>query len=153
VWEPSSKTYYIFGSHRASARSTNLMNWYSISVPWKTATSNNAANSAAYTTPAVKTVMKGGKEVDFPAFDAQAWAKRGNSSYNIDGNLWAPDVIYNKTMKKWCMYMSVNGIAGTPALCCSQPTRLQVLISIKALWSSAASVQEPLIRILIWSWQ
>ncbi len=109
VWEPSSKTYYIFGSHRASARSTNLMNWYSISVPWKTATSNNAANSAAYTTPAVKTVMKGGKEVDFPAFDAQAWAKRGNSSYNIDGNLWAPDVIYNKTMKKWCMYMSVNG--------------------------------------------
>ncbi len=24
--------------------------------------------------------------------------------------MWAPDVIYNKAMKKWCMYMSVNGI-------------------------------------------
>ncbi len=111
VWEPTSKTYYIFGTHRASAKTTNLMNWSYITVPWKTATSNNAASSIAYVTPAVKTVKKGGQDVAFPAFSAQAWAKRGNSSYNIDGNLWAPDVIYNKAMKKWCMYMSVNGDA------------------------------------------
>lgn len=87
------------------------MSWQTVSIPWKTATSNNAANRTAFLTPAVKKVTKGGVEVDFPAFNAMEWAKRGNASYNIDGNLWAPDVIYNKTMKKWCMYMSVNGDA------------------------------------------
>ena len=25
------------------------------------------------------------------------------------GCVWAPDVIYNDTMEKWCMYMSING--------------------------------------------
>ncbi len=109
VWDPSSSRYYIFGSHRANAFSTNLMTWNYVTIPWKTATSNNAANSAAFVTPAVKTVKIGGKDVTFPAFSAMAWAKRGNSSYNIDGNLWAPDVIYNEAMQKWCMYMSVNG--------------------------------------------
>jgi len=110
VWEPESKTYYIFGSHRDFAKSTDMMSWTKISVPWATASSNNAANSAAFTTPQVTKVKKGGVEYDFN-FDAQAWSKRGNSNYNIDGNLWAPDVIYNKAMKKWCMYMSVNGDA------------------------------------------
>ena len=109
VWDPTTQSYYIFGSHRGSAKTTDMMNWTTISVPWQTATSNNAANRYAFTTPAVKKVKKGGMEVDFPAFDAFAWSKRGNSAYNIDGNLWAPDVIYNKAMNKWCMYMSVNG--------------------------------------------
>ncbi len=109
VWDPNTKMYYIFGSHRASARTANLMNWTHINVPWKVGTNNNAANTAAFVTPAVTTIKKGGVSVDFPAFNAQAWSKRGNDNYNINGNLWAPDVIYNPTMKKWCMYMSVNG--------------------------------------------
>ncbi len=109
VWDSASSTYYIFGSHRANAKTKNLMNWSYVTVPWKTATSNNAANNLAYVKPAVTTVKKGGQDVAFPAFDAQAWSRRGNSNYNIDGNLWAPDVIYNKSMNKWCMYMSVNG--------------------------------------------
>ena len=110
VWEPESKTYYIFGSHKANAKTTNMMTWTTVSVPWATATvPNTTNNSVAFVTPAVKTVKKGGAEVNFPAFNAMAWSKRGNSAYNIDGNLWAPDVIYNKSMKKWCMYMSVNG--------------------------------------------
>jgi arabinan endo-1,5-alpha-L-arabinosidase len=79
-------------------------------VPWATATSTNAANNVVFTTPEVTKVKKGGVEYDF-SFDAQAWSKRGNNNYNIDGNLWAPDVIYNKAMKKWCMYLSVNGDA------------------------------------------
>ncbi len=109
VWDPSSSTYYIFGSHRGSAKSPNLMTWSNVVIPWATASSTNAPNSQAFTTPAVKKVKKGGVEVDFPAFNAMAWSKRGNTNYNIDGNLWAPDVIYNKAMGKWCMYMSVNG--------------------------------------------
>lgn len=108
VWDPSSNYYYIFGSHRAAARSTNMMTWEAFTAPWATATSTNAANSAAFTTPQVTKVKKGGKEVDF-TFDAQAWSKRGNTAYNVDGNMWAPDVIYNKAMGKWCMYLSING--------------------------------------------
>ena len=38
----------------------------------------------------------------------QAWsAAYGN--YSVDGNMWAPDVIWNKQMQKWCMYLSING--------------------------------------------
>ena len=52
--------------------------------------------------------MKNGVEVVFPNFDAHNWsAAYGN--YGIGGNMWAPDVIYNEKMKKWCMYMSING--------------------------------------------
>jgi len=108
VWDPDSKTYYIFGSHRASAKTTDMMSWTAFTAPWATATSANAANNVAYTTPQVTKVKKGGVEYDLK-FDAQAWAKRGSTGYNIDGNLWAPDVIWNPIMKKWCMYMSVNG--------------------------------------------
>ena len=109
VWEPTSKTYYIFGSHRAAAKTKDLMSWTAFQAPWRTATSSNATNSAAFETPAVKKVKKGGQEVDFPAFSARKWAARGSSSYSVDGNMWAPDVIWNKALQKWCMYLSING--------------------------------------------
>nr|WP_314459794.1 RICIN domain-containing protein [uncultured Clostridium sp.] len=76
--------YYIFGSHMANAVTSDL-------ASWKTFTTNINNDYA-------NIFSKGG-----------AWAARGSSNYNISGNLWAPDVIYNKEMKKWCMYMSVNG--------------------------------------------
>ena len=120
VWDPDSKTYYIFGSHRAVAKSTDMMRWTLVKkgklddnsltgVAWKTASSDNAYSKDAFTTPQVTKVKKGGVEVNFPAFNALAWSKRGGSNYDISGNLWAPDVIWNPVMKKWCMYMSVNG--------------------------------------------
>ena len=109
VWEPTSKMYYIFGSHRASARTRDMMNWATFTAPWGTASSSNAANSAAFTTPAITTVKKGGTEVSLPNFSALAWSQRGSTNYNVDGNMWAPDVIWNKAMKKWCMYLSING--------------------------------------------
>ena len=90
VWEPVSQTYYIFGSHRAAAKTTDMMNWYAFTAPWATATSNNATNSAALA-------------------EAVSWSKRGSTNYSVDGNMWAPDVIWNKAMNKWCMYLSVNG--------------------------------------------
>ena len=108
VWEPVSQTYYIFGSHRATAKTTDLMRWTTLTAAWATASSNNATNTQAFTTPQVTKMKKNGEEIEF-TFDAQAWAKRGSTSYNIDGNMWAPDVIYNKAMQKWCMYLSING--------------------------------------------
>ena len=110
VFDPATSSYYIFGSHRAAAKSNNLMTWEAFTAPWATATSTNAANAEAFTTPQITKVTKGGKEYDLN-FDAQAWSARGNESYNVDGNMWAPDVIFNKKLGKWCMYLSINGDA------------------------------------------
>lgn len=124
VWDPASQTYYIFGSHRAVAKSTDMIGWTDIKkgkldnnqlagVAWKTATNDNAYSKDAFDTPAITKIIKGGKEFSLPNFSARAWAAKGSTrkgkTYDISGNLWAPDVIWNKEMKKWCMYMSVNG--------------------------------------------
>ena len=109
VYNPTSKRYYIFGSHKAGAYTTDKMNWTQANPKWKVGSNNNAPNNKAFVTPAVKKVKKGGVEVDFPAFNAMDWAGRTDASYNIDGNMWAPDVIWNPTMNKWCMYLSING--------------------------------------------
>ena len=109
VWEPNKQRYYIFGSHRAQAWSADLQNWTAFNSPWKVGSNNNAGNDVAFVTPAVKKVKKGGVEVDFPQFNAMEWAARTDASYNINGNMWAPDVIYNPTMQKWCQYLSING--------------------------------------------
>ena len=113
VWEPTTKYYYIFGTHHAAARSKDMMSWSSTNWSWgrmnvNGTVSSSVNNDAAFRTCATKTVMKDGVEVEFPNFDAHNWsAAYGN--YNIGGNMWAPDVIYNETMKKWCMYLSING--------------------------------------------
>ena len=109
VWEPASQTYYIFGSHRAAARTTDLMSWTAFQAPWATTSSTNAANSAAFKINQTKTVKIGGKDVAFGNFDVQAWSAAYGNGYNVDGNMWAPDVIWNKQMQKWCMYLSING--------------------------------------------
>lgn len=77
-------TYYVFGSHMAWAKSTDLTNW-------ETFTMNINAEYATLF----------GKE----------WEEycKTDSNPNLNGNLWAPDVIYNEKMGKYCMYMSVNG--------------------------------------------
>lgn len=85
IQDPKNGRYYIFGSHCAWAWSDDLENW--------TAFNNNVTEASAVT------IFK----------DEIVWCKKANSAYNIAGNLWAPDVIWNESMKKWCMYMSING--------------------------------------------
>ena len=80
------KVYFIFGSHRAFAWSTDMQNW--------TTFTNNINDDTK-----CQALFKS-------AFD---WATKGDSSYGWSGNLWAPDVIWNEQMNKWCMYMSING--------------------------------------------
>lgn len=108
--------YYIYGSHLGRAK-TNATSNYQI---WNTFKTGGTSNSLfadvngklvnfkdAYSTQLVKKVKNyKSEEVDFPNFDAHAWQAKG---YNVQGNQWAPDIVYNKTMKKWCMYMSLNG--------------------------------------------
>lgn len=126
VTYPNSPRYYVFGSHLGRGytfSSSNYRNWSSFKAGEETAsktnslfgdTSGNLVNySNAYSRHAVSKVLNyEGQEVTFgnyvdgSNFDAHGWQYKGNS---VRGNQWAPDVIYNKTMKKWCMYMSVNG--------------------------------------------
>lgn len=77
-------TYYVFGSHMAWAKTTDLMNWESFTMN---------INS------------------EYPELFGKEWESycRTATNPNLNGNLWAPDVIYNEAMQKYCMYMSVNG--------------------------------------------
>lgn len=113
VWNPTTKKYYIFGSHLAQASTGDLQNWSTFRAPWggvqvDGSVKSGVSNAQAFRTNQVKTVKIGGKDVVFGNFDVYEWAA-AYGDYDIDGNLWAPDVIYNETMRKWCMYMSVNG--------------------------------------------
>lgn len=112
VWEPSTGYYYIFGSHLGAARTKNLTSWTSVKWIWGRMNEGgnvvSAGNEAAFRNCQTKTVVKGGEEVEFPAFDAYEWSA-AYGDYSIGGNMWAPDVIYNEAMGKWCMYMSING--------------------------------------------
>ena len=114
VWEPTSQTYYVFGSHEAWAKSTDLMNWSNVPVAWRTKSSPSVTCETAFNVNATTTIKVGGENRDFTngngaSFDAEAFSAAGDGSYDISGNLWAPDVIWNPTMEKWCMYLSING--------------------------------------------
>lgn len=76
--------YYIFGTHRRCARSTDM-------VHWERFENNLSCNPYSV----LGDIW-------------QAWPKQPENP-DLLGNIWAPDVIWNPTMNKWCMYMSVNG--------------------------------------------
>ena len=108
-------TYYIYGSHLGRARTNASFNYQKWNI-FKTGEENAGTSNSlfadvnfkdAYTTHVIKKVKNSkGEEVAFGNFDAHGWQYKGNT---VKGMQWAPDVIYNKTMKKWCMYMSLNG--------------------------------------------
>lgn len=114
VWNPETQKYYIFGSHVAQASTADLQNWTTFRAPWGTVSANGTinsgiANAAAFVTNQTKSITIGGNEIAFGNFNAHDWAAAYGGDYNVDGNMWAPDVIYNEAMQKWCMYLSVNG--------------------------------------------
>ena len=112
--------YYIYGSHLGRGKTYASGN-YQIWNTFKTGEENTGTSNSlfadvngklinfkdAYGTHVIRKVKNSkGEEVAFGNFDAHGWQFQGNT---VQGMQWAPDVIYNKTMKKWCMYMSLNG--------------------------------------------
>lgn len=77
-------TYYVFGSHMAWAKSKDLMDWE---------------------------IFQTNINADYAKLFGKEWEEycKTASNPNLNGNLWAPDVIYNPNMNKYCFYMSVNG--------------------------------------------
>ena len=120
VVHTTGSTYYIIGSHRGWAMSTdNMQSWRGLDgnnlfgvlndkgVPVVTSFDNAFSTNA---TTKVKALVGGQvQEVQFGNFDAKAWGHGDQDGWDISGNMWAPDIVYNPTMKKWCMYMSING--------------------------------------------
>ena len=114
VWEPTKQRFYIFGSHLAQAYTTDLQNWKTVRAPWGAlqadgSVKENATNTETFVTHETRSITIGDRKVTFGNYDAHAWVSAYGEGYNVDGNLWAPDVIYNEALQKWCMYMSVNG--------------------------------------------
>ncbi len=77
--------YYVFGSFLATAYTDDLYDWVSIDSDFQ-------ATFSAETREQIR-----------------QWNKDGTSDSNWNGYLWAPDVIYNTAMGKYCMYLSANG--------------------------------------------
>lgn len=77
-------TYYIFGTHITGGYTKDLRNWTSIDGTFRLSF-----------TEEVKEKIR-------------AWNK-DSGVRNWYDYLWAPDAIYNKAMKKYCLYLSANG--------------------------------------------
>lgn len=119
ITSKTTPVYYVYGSHLGHGKTWQGRNYQYWQDSWAAYEASGITNSLfadvngkrinfsnAYSTPAVTRFKNcNGDSIDL-TFDAHAWQSSG---YSVAGNEWAPDVIYNKAMKKWCMYMSLNG--------------------------------------------
>ena len=74
-------TYYIFGTHMTLSSTNNLRDWTNMDNAWRT----------SFTTEVREQI--------------RAWNKDSGAWYSY---LWAPDIIYNEAMGKYCIYLSAN---------------------------------------------
>ncbi len=77
-------TYYIFGTHMGMSYTENLKDW----------TNADGTFRLSFDTDTINAI--------------RAWNKDSTAGNWYD-YLWAPDVIYNEAMGKYCMYLSANG--------------------------------------------
>lgn len=87
--ETRTKYYYIFGTMIGAAYSTDMNNWTSFTPSFLL--NGNVSNNY------------------YQIFKPEADYAGHFTTSDVQGNLWAPDIIYNKTMKKWCLYFSLSG--------------------------------------------
>lgn len=84
VFKDLDGVYYVLGTHITGGRSTNLYDWVSLDNVIRESYSLETRNQV------------------------RAWNEEGNKG-DWFGYLWAPDVIYNETMGKYCIYLSADG--------------------------------------------
>lgn len=92
VKDPETDTYYIFGSHLAFAKTKDFISWQ---------------------------MFRNNINTDYAELFAEPWEWAGaaTASGGLSGMMWAPDVIWNDAMQKWCMYMSINGDNWCSSIC------------------------------------
>lgn len=112
VYSDADKMYYIVGSHRGLAQTVNLVNLTAID---NTNIYNKSYAEAFKSCPTHNVVVKRGTSIveeTLPSYDAGAFCATYadvTEAEWIKGDQWAPDIVYNPNMKKWCMYLSLNG--------------------------------------------
>lgn len=119
-FNPDDATYYIMGSHIGFGKTSDLLDLHNIGN--KNVYSKDYSQEFKSSPEHVVQVARNGATTmeTLPSFDAgeycatYAGIKVGDRQPTsqagwIAGNQWAPDVIYNPNMGKWCMYISLNG--------------------------------------------
>lgn len=118
--------YYIIGSHRGVAYTTDMQNWTGATETFArvkddgsiatVATNGNQMEAnlrLVFSRHRTTTVPKGGEQVAFGNYDAQAWCRAipdaTSGDWDVNGVMWAPDMVWNPVMQKWCQYLSLNG--------------------------------------------
>lgn len=104
VFKAQDGTYYVTGSHIASAKSNDLINWSTIS-------------SGVYDSN--RTLVKEGSTLRESFSKAFAWCDGAQRLWEREEdewetNVWASDIIYNESMGKYCYYAS-SSVWGTTA--------------------------------------
>ena len=84
IFQDRDGKYYIVGTHITSARSDDLIQWVNTDEIFRGALNSETMKQIR----AYNDDFKAGSPV---------------------GYLWAPDLIYNETMGKYCIYLSANG--------------------------------------------
>lgn len=91
-------TYYAYGTHITTAKSDDLINWKTVS--------SGVYDSNRLLVPEGKTLRQALAE-PLSWCDA-AQTQWGTEEKDWQTNVWAPSVIYNKTMRKYCYYGSTS---------------------------------------------
>lgn len=104
VFKAQDGTYYVTGSHIASAKSDDLINWSTVS-------------SGVYDSN--RTLVKDGSTLRESFAKAFAWCDGAQRLWEREDkdwetNVWASDIIYNEAMGKYCYYAS-SSVWGTTA--------------------------------------
>ena len=84
IFKDRDGVYYVLGTHITGGRSTNLYDWVSLDSVLQESYSLETRNQV------------------------RAWNDDASSS-SWFGYLWAPDVVYNEIMGKYCIYLSADG--------------------------------------------
>lgn len=85
------KMYFIFGTQLSFAYSYDMESWVTFTPVFY------EEDSTVVSTDHTKIFAS-----------AAAWPGYADAA-TIKGNLWAPDIIYNPELKKWCLYYSMSG--------------------------------------------
>lgn len=89
--EGRQKVYFLFGTQLSNAYSYDMESWVTFTPTFYEEGTTTVSTDHAQ-------IFK----------TAAAWSGYTDAA-TIKGNLWAPDIIYNPAMEKWCLYYSMSG--------------------------------------------
>ncbi len=92
------KYYYVMGTQLGAAYSRDMLDWTAF-------------------TPSFAINGKVTSDLCAVFGDNTVWSGWSNNQTKLKENLWAADVIWNRDMKKWCMYYSINGDDWLSSIC------------------------------------